>query len=411
MHWGSVFVMTKPAVMSAAARIVVAPSLLLLLIMDSISVYAQTGDKIQSLISKASQECRAAKTKRRSDLSAAQQHFSRYRELINEAVTLQPDLLDSPSGNTRRILDFCNAVKKDLDRAEALPLFEQGIRECGEARVLLSSDSFDEARDKYQAYLDYKNNALAISDTVFEVYENSYQVRLCDRLATDISSAEAEYQRQLRIQAAANKENEYQEVIQQLSQANRQCDGARNLANATANYSQQTLSQMEELISDAIVKRDAALATRDRLTAQGAELDNDSRDKIKTLLADFQRCQASVVSRAERLETILVAREAAEPDQKPSESVNRPLRQIVGAPAQYPKPALERRINGYVKVVFSVTEEGNVTDVEVVEAKPKGFFENSAIEAVKQYKFQPRIENGKPVVTTGVQQRISFKLQ
>jgi tol-pal system protein YbgF len=92
-------------------------------------------EKIKALIRDASKECRTAKLLRRDNLKEAQQHFKQYVTILNEALKIKADLLDAPDPGTQRVLEFCNVVKNDLDRAKALPLFEQGLRECSEARV------------------------------------------------------------------------------------------------------------------------------------------------------------------------------------------------------------------------------------------------------------------------------------
>lgn len=52
---------------------------------------------------------------------------------------------------------------------------------------------------------------------------------------------------------------------------------------------------------------------------------------------------------------------------------------------------------GRVYVKFVVTKDGGVRSPEIVKAVPKGMFEESALEAVKKYRFKPATKNGKPV--------------
>ncbi len=74
---------------------------------------------------------------------------------------------------------------------------------------------------------------------------------------------------------------------------------------------------------------------------------------------------------------------------------------------KYPERAYIRKISGYVDVEFAVTERGDVTDVKIVHASSV-LFERSAVQAVQQFKYLPRIENGIPATTPGVRLRISF---
>jgi protein TonB len=70
---------------------------------------------------------------------------------------------------------------------------------------------------------------------------------------------------------------------------------------------------------------------------------------------------------------------------------------LVQVEPRYPSQALSRKLEGYVVVRLSITEQGNVESVEVVDAQPKGVFEREAIRAAWRYKFKPKLVDGKPV--------------
>jgi len=70
---------------------------------------------------------------------------------------------------------------------------------------------------------------------------------------------------------------------------------------------------------------------------------------------------------------------------------------LVQVEPKYPSQALARRIEGYVVVRLQVTKEGTVSEVEVIDADPKGVFEREAIRAAWRYKFKPKLVDGKPV--------------
>lgn len=75
----------------------------------------------------------------------------------------------------------------------------------------------------------------------------------------------------------------------------------------------------------------------------------------------------------------------------------------------YPQRALRQRMEGWVELSFTVTTSGDVTGVEVVNAQPKREFDREAIRALQQWKFKPRIENGK-AVQASARQRLEFRL-
>lgn len=82
---------------------------------------------------------------------------------------------------------------------------------------------------------------------------------------------------------------------------------------------------------------------------------------------------------------------------------------IVKVSPVYPLRALQRRLEGYVIVQFVVTTSGAVRDVVVVESS-SDIFEKPAIEAARKFKYKPRIVDGQPIEVSGVQNRITFKL-
>jgi protein TonB len=75
----------------------------------------------------------------------------------------------------------------------------------------------------------------------------------------------------------------------------------------------------------------------------------------------------------------------------------------------YPRKAAIKGVEGWVKLRFTVLEDGSVTNVIVIDSKPRRVFEKSAIRAIKRWKFKPRIVNGKAVKQTAIQV-IAFEL-
>jgi protein TonB len=75
----------------------------------------------------------------------------------------------------------------------------------------------------------------------------------------------------------------------------------------------------------------------------------------------------------------------------------------------YPQRALRQRMEGWVELQFTITANGDVTQVSVVNAQPKREFDREAIRALQQWKFRPRIENGK-AVPANARQRLEFRL-
>lgn len=83
---------------------------------------------------------------------------------------------------------------------------------------------------------------------------------------------------------------------------------------------------------------------------------------------------------------------------------------LVKIAPRYPRKAALNKKEGWVKVVFTVTELGTVTDVKVVDAKPRRLFDRAAKKAILKWRFKPRIVDGKAVPRRAVQ-IIEFKME
>ena len=83
-----------------------------------------------------------------------------------------------------------------------------------------------------------------------------------------------------------------------------------------------------------------------------------------------------------------------------------PLQRI---PPQYPRDAARGGVTGWVQLEVLVNADGSVRSAKVLDAKPKGIFEASAVQAVMRWKFKPKIKDGKPIEQKG-SQKIEFNL-
>lgn len=75
----------------------------------------------------------------------------------------------------------------------------------------------------------------------------------------------------------------------------------------------------------------------------------------------------------------------------------------------YPRKAARAKKEGWVKVEFTITEQGQVLDPVVIKSRPKRTFNRSALAAIRKWRFQPKLVDGKPV-TARATQIIEFKL-
>ena len=84
---------------------------------------------------------------------------------------------------------------------------------------------------------------------------------------------------------------------------------------------------------------------------------------------------------------------------------------IVKVAPVYPQRAIDRGIEGYVIVEFTVTKTGAVRDPKVVEYEPSTIFNKAALAAALKFKYKPRIVNGEPIEVRGVLNKITFQLE
>jgi len=77
----------------------------------------------------------------------------------------------------------------------------------------------------------------------------------------------------------------------------------------------------------------------------------------------------------------------------------------------YPQRALQRGLEGWVQVQFTITPTGTVKDPIVVDAMPKNIFDDAALKAIARWRYNPKVENGAAVERVGVQTRIVFQLE
>ena len=83
---------------------------------------------------------------------------------------------------------------------------------------------------------------------------------------------------------------------------------------------------------------------------------------------------------------------------------------LVRIEPDYPPRALEKGIEGWVIVRFTITTIGTVKDAVVVEASPPKVFDDAAVKAVLRWKYNPKIEEGTAVERRGVQVLLRFDM-
>ncbi|HVW71517.1 MAG TPA: TonB family protein [Steroidobacteraceae bacterium] len=86
------------------------------------------------------------------------------------------------------------------------------------------------------------------------------------------------------------------------------------------------------------------------------------------------------------------------------------LEMIRYVPPMFPTDAQERAQSGWVDLLFTVETNGFVGDLKVIGAEPAGLFEQSAIDAVRKWRYRPILHDGQPI-NQRARVRVRFALQ
>ena len=83
---------------------------------------------------------------------------------------------------------------------------------------------------------------------------------------------------------------------------------------------------------------------------------------------------------------------------------------LVRVDPAYPLRAKERGIEGWVVVEFTITPRGTIAEPKVIAYEPSTIFNSAALRAIKRWRYNPKIVEGKPVARRGVKVRLTFDL-
>jgi protein TonB len=137
-------------------------------------------------------------------------------------------------------------------------------------------------------------------------------------------------------------------------------------------------------------------AIEQALSGQGAGAGGDFADSFSFASGGRIGGTGQPGTLSEKLES---AFNLTEIDQKP--------RAVMQAPPTYPAEMRGKKMEGIVTVIFVVDPSGRVTNPRVEKANHQAF-ERPALEAVRQWKFEPAIRGGQRV---GCRMRVPIRFQ
>lgn len=151
-----------------------------------------------------------------------------------------------------------------------------------------------------------------------------------------------------------------------------------------------------ELVREGLLERARTLLAADDMAQTLANLDAAEQAGASATAVAALREQAEYRQR-------LLDAEAGKFDSLYSLSDLTAVRQ---PPPSYPRTA-PRNASGSVELHMTVTETGDVRDVEVL-GTPREYFERAAVQAVRNWRFEPVMENGQPIPVR-VAVRVTFE--
>jgi protein TonB len=105
-------------------------------------------------------------------------------------------------------------------------------------------------------------------------------------------------------------------------------------------------------------------------------------------------------------ETAALPAAEAEPDPGPAVTPISALEFRRFVEPEHPPGLFARNKEGWVEVSFQVNEKGKPVNIEIGDAEPAEIFDQAALSAIRKWRFEPYLVDGKPtVMTTGVRLR------
>ena len=149
----------------------------------------------------------------------------------------------------------------------------------------------------------------------------------------------------------------------------------------------------------------ALAETRTAITANNP----DRADLFLRAAADAGGPAAEISDLSARIMSLRVVRPAAVAKAEPTVLPESQMRRTSFRAPTYPARARERGTEGWVDLEFVVTKDGATRDPVVRAAEPEGVFDRAALDAVKRWRYEPRVIGG-AVVEQRVEARLRFRL-
>jgi TonB family protein len=305
----------------------------------------------------------------------------RVREYVNRANERMRDgqLVEPAEDNAQFYVESARALApNDTEVKQVQRLFLERL--VSEARKALTTGNADQAQQAIQVAAD----AGAGQDEIDALNHEAERVRATAKADALAHLALLVNQRLLDGKVVEPQGDSAKSYLAQLQQADPNHPTTQVARQA---FATRTLDEAK----NAVHREDYAGAQRWLAEARGAGVDTAS---INTVNNDIKNAQDAADAASKANEVVAASS----------------LEMTHYVPPEFPLAARERRMSGWVDVQFLVLMDGSVSNVAVVGADPAGVFETPATEAVRKWKYQPIMRDGKPI-NQRARVRVRFALQ
>lgn len=227
-------------------------------------------------------DCREANTLRSDDIKAARKFFDNYLKILDQAAAIDPAILKTTERDMDANLTYCERVNDNLKMAEAAPVLEAGFADCEAAKAAMANNDFTTAQQSLDAYAVKRDEALAITPNIMDVFSLASQVRACGRLEEKL--AEARKASEAEAKAVADLE-------QQLNHYQQKCQNALSYTRKNT-FTIDTIDQANRLLADAQQARKRA--SSNTVARQVLKADETKATTIKQQEDAAGRCEVEV---------------------------------------------------------------------------------------------------------------------
>jgi protein TonB len=177
----------------------------------------------------------------------------------------------------------------------------------------------------------------------------------------------------------------------QTDQAQALLAAARQLGSAGAD-----LSALERSIAAERAAPEVVAPARPRPVDAKAEAQAAAQKAAAAQAERDAQAAAAAAAAAQRAAADAAAAQAAAATAAAAAQAPVPLKRTKTVAPVFPDAAKNRGVSGWVEVGFTVTQNGSVENVRVLNAEPKDTFDFAATQAVEQWRFDPPMRDGKP---------------